>query len=41
VQRYLRGRHPARVVQIPGRLVNVVTPADGPAADGSAAQTGQ
>ena len=26
VQRYLGGRTPARVVQIPGRLVNVVTP---------------
>ena len=28
VQRYLAGRKPARVVQIPGRLVNVVTPRD-------------
>ncbi len=28
VQRYLNGRAPARVVQIPGRLVNVVTPRD-------------
>jgi leucyl-tRNA synthetase len=28
VQRYLSGRAPARVVQIPGRLVNVVTPRD-------------
>jgi leucyl-tRNA synthetase len=28
VQRYLHGRPPARVVQIPGRLVNVVTPHD-------------
>jgi len=28
VQRYLAGRAPARVVQIPGRLVNVVTPRD-------------
>ena len=28
VQRYLGGRTPARVVQIPGRLVNVVTPRD-------------
>jgi leucyl-tRNA synthetase len=28
VQRYLAGRQPARVVQIPGRLVNVVTPRD-------------
>ena len=28
VQRYLAGRTPARVVQIPGRLVNVVTPRD-------------
>jgi leucyl-tRNA synthetase len=28
VQRYLRGRPPARVVHIPGRLVNIVTPAD-------------
>ena len=26
VQRYLAGRAPARVIQIPGRLVNVVTP---------------
>jgi leucyl-tRNA synthetase len=26
VQRYLAGRPPARVIQIPGRLVNVVTP---------------
>jgi leucyl-tRNA synthetase len=26
VQRYLGGRAPLRVVQIPGRLVNVVTP---------------
>jgi leucyl-tRNA synthetase len=26
VQRYLRGRDPMRVVQVPGRLVNVVTP---------------
>ena len=26
VQRYLAGRSPLRVVQIPGRLVNVVTP---------------
>ena len=26
VQRYLRGREPRRVIQIPGRLVNVVTP---------------
>jgi leucyl-tRNA synthetase len=26
VQRYLAGREPLRVVQIPGRLVNVVTP---------------
>jgi leucyl-tRNA synthetase len=30
VQRYLSGRAPARVVQIPGRLVNVVTPRDQP-----------
>jgi leucyl-tRNA synthetase len=30
VQRYLAGRAPARVVQIPGRLVNVVTPPDEP-----------
>jgi leucyl-tRNA synthetase len=29
VQRYLAGRAPARVVQIPGRLVNVVTPREG------------
>jgi leucyl-tRNA synthetase len=28
VQRYLAGRAPRRVVQIPGRLVNVVTPGD-------------
>ena len=28
VQRYLAGRSPQRVVQIPGRLVNVVTPRD-------------
>ena len=28
VQRYLAGRTPRRVVQIPGRLVNVVTPGD-------------
>jgi leucyl-tRNA synthetase len=28
VQRYLAGRDPMRVVQIPGRLVNVVTPRD-------------
>ncbi|HEX5039256.1 MAG TPA: leucine--tRNA ligase [Candidatus Limnocylindria bacterium] len=28
VQRYLAGRDPARIVQIPGRLVNVVTPTD-------------
>jgi leucyl-tRNA synthetase len=28
VQRYLAGRAPMRVVQIPGRLVNVVTPRD-------------
>jgi leucyl-tRNA synthetase len=28
VQRYLAGRAPARVVHIPGRLVNVVTPRD-------------
>ena len=28
VQRYLAGRAPTRVVQIPGRLVNVVTPRD-------------
>ena len=26
VQRYLAGRAPAKVIQIPGRLVNVVTP---------------
>ena len=26
VQRYLAGRQPARVIQVPGRLVNVVTP---------------
>ena len=28
VQRYLSGRAPARVIQIPGRLVNVVTPTE-------------
>ena len=28
VQRYLGGRAPAKVIQIPGRLVNVVTPRD-------------
>jgi leucyl-tRNA synthetase len=28
VQRYLAGRPPRRVIQIPGRLVNVVTPRD-------------
>jgi leucyl-tRNA synthetase len=28
VQRYLNGRDPAKVIQIPGRLVNVVTPRD-------------
>ena len=28
VQRYLRGREPRRVIQIPGRLVNIVTPGD-------------
>ena len=28
VQRYLSGRAPAKVIQIPGRLVNVVTPRD-------------
>jgi leucyl-tRNA synthetase len=28
VQRYLAGRAPLRVIQIPGRLVNVVTPKD-------------
>jgi leucyl-tRNA synthetase len=28
VQRYLGGRPPARVVQIPGRLVNLVTPSE-------------
>ncbi|MBW3613264.1 MAG: leucine--tRNA ligase, partial [Chloroflexi bacterium] len=28
VQRYLAGREPLRVIQIPGRLVNVVTPRD-------------
>ena len=28
VQRYLAGRPPRRVIQIPGRLVNVVTPGD-------------
>jgi leucyl-tRNA synthetase len=29
VQRYLQGRLPRRVIQVPGKLVNVVTPADG------------
>ncbi|HEX7172680.1 MAG TPA: leucine--tRNA ligase [Candidatus Limnocylindria bacterium] len=28
VQRYLNGRAPSKVIQIPGRLVNVVTPRD-------------
>jgi leucyl-tRNA synthetase len=28
VQRYLSGRDPERIIQIPGRLVNVVTPRD-------------
>jgi leucyl-tRNA synthetase len=28
VQAYLKGRPPRKVVQIPGRLVNVVTPGD-------------
>ena len=28
VQRYLGGRKPAKVIQIPGRLVNVVTPSE-------------
>jgi leucyl-tRNA synthetase len=28
VQRYLAGREPMRVIQIPGRLVNIVTPRD-------------
>ena len=28
VQRYLAGRAPMRVIQVPGRLVNVVTPRD-------------
>ncbi len=28
VQAYLKGRAPRKVVQIPGRLVNVVTPGD-------------
>ncbi len=28
VQRYLGGREPMRIIQIPGRLVNVVTPRD-------------
>ena len=28
VQRYLSGRKAARVIQIPGRLVNVVTPSE-------------
>jgi leucyl-tRNA synthetase len=26
VQRYLAGRAPMRVIQVPGKLVNVVTP---------------
>jgi leucyl-tRNA synthetase len=26
VQRYLSGREPMRVIQVPGKLVNVVTP---------------
>ena len=29
VQRYLAGRTPAKVIHIPGRLVNVVTPPGG------------
>jgi len=28
VQRYLAGRAPRRVIQIPGKLVNIVTPGD-------------
>jgi len=28
VQRYLAGRAPMRVIQIPGKLVNIVTPRD-------------
>jgi leucyl-tRNA synthetase len=28
VQAYLKGRAPQRVVQIPGRLVNIVTPGE-------------
>ncbi len=28
VQRYLDGRAPRRVIQVPGKLVNVVTPGD-------------
>ena len=28
VQRYLGGRRPAKVIQIPGRLINVVTPSE-------------
>jgi leucyl-tRNA synthetase len=28
VQRYLAGRAPRRVIQVPGKLVNVVTPGD-------------
>ena len=28
VQRYLTGRAPRRVIQVPGKLVNVVTPKD-------------
>jgi len=28
VQAYLGGRAPRRVIQIPGKLVNVVTPGD-------------
>ena len=30
VQRYLDGRTPRRVIQVPGKLVNVVTPGDDP-----------
>jgi leucyl-tRNA synthetase len=28
VQRYLQGRPPRRVIQVPDRMVNVVTPGD-------------
>ena len=28
VQAYLKGRAPRKVIQVPGRLVNIVTPAE-------------